>query len=104
MVMELVETERDYVRDLGQIIEGYMPLIKAGEVPMPEDMEGKDVMVWGNIHQIYDWHKEWVLPIIQNLIMLLDILGHWFSFLSFSTAMWLCQFMNIYSCITALGL
>lgn len=25
---------------------------------IPEDMRGKDRMVFGNIHQIYDWHKE----------------------------------------------
>lgn len=27
---------------------------------IPEDMKGKDKIVFGNIHQIYDWHKEWV--------------------------------------------
>lgn len=27
---------------------------------VPEDMKGKDRIVFGNIHQIYDWHKEWV--------------------------------------------
>lgn len=27
---------------------------------IPEDMKGKDRIVFGNIHQIYDWHKEWV--------------------------------------------
>lgn len=25
---------------------------------VPEDMRGKDRIVFGNIHQIYDWHKE----------------------------------------------
>lgn len=25
---------------------------------VPEEMRGKDRMVFGNIHQIYDWHKE----------------------------------------------
>lgn len=25
---------------------------------VPEDMKGKDRIVFGNIHQIYDWHKE----------------------------------------------
>jgi len=33
-----------------------MPVMKEG--PLPEGMEGKDKMVFGNIHQIYDWHKE----------------------------------------------
>ena len=28
------------------------------ETVVPEDMKGKDKMVFGNIHQIYDWHRE----------------------------------------------
>lgn len=32
---------------------GYMK-----ENPLPGDLEGKDKIVFGNIHQIYDWHKE----------------------------------------------
>ena len=31
------------------------------ENPMPENMAGKDKMVFGNIHQIRDWHRELVL-------------------------------------------
>jgi len=37
-----------------------MKSIKEGEVSMPAGMEGKDKIVFGNIHQIYDWHREWV--------------------------------------------
>uniref|UniRef100_H3B3H9 Kalirin RhoGEF kinase n=1 Tax=Latimeria chalumnae TaxID=7897 RepID=H3B3H9_LATCH len=53
---ELVNTEKDYVRDLGIIVEGFMKKIK--ERGIPEDMEGKDKIVFGNIHQIYDWHRD----------------------------------------------
>ncbi len=56
VITELIETERDYVRDLGLIVDGYLPALK--EVVLPEGMQGKDKMVFGNIHQIYDWHKE----------------------------------------------
>ncbi|KAM4526376.1 rho guanine nucleotide exchange factor 25-like [Fundulus diaphanus] len=28
------------------------------EEGVPDDMRGKDKIVFGNIHQIYDWHKE----------------------------------------------
>lgn len=27
---------------------------------IPEDMRGKDKIVFGNIQQIYDWHREYV--------------------------------------------
>ena len=37
-------------------VQGYMKYMK--ENPMPEDMVGKDKIVFGNIHQIYDWHRE----------------------------------------------
>ncbi|KAM9308253.1 triple functional domain protein [Gastrophryne carolinensis] len=56
VLQELVETERDYVRDLGYIVEGYMALMK--EDGVPDDMKGKDKIVFGNIHQIHDWHRE----------------------------------------------
>ncbi len=56
VITELIETERDYVRDLGLIVEGYLPVLK--EAALPEGMEGKDKIVFGNIHQIFDWHKE----------------------------------------------
>ena len=28
------------------------------ETPLPPGNEGKDKIVFGNIHQIYDWHRE----------------------------------------------
>lgn len=30
------------------------------EKGVPDDMKGKDKIVFGNIHQICDWHREWV--------------------------------------------
>lgn len=36
-----------------------MALMK--EDGVPDDMKGKDKIVFGNIHQIYDWHREYVL-------------------------------------------
>lgn len=37
-----------------------MALMK--EDGVPDDMKGKDKIVFGNIHQIYDWHREYVRP------------------------------------------
>lgn len=44
---------------LSNLLQGYMASINTKGVP--EDMKGKDKIVFGNIHQIYDWHKEWVI-------------------------------------------
>lgn len=41
------------VTSVGQ---GFMKRIE--EKGVPEDMRGKEKIVFGNIHQIYDWHKE----------------------------------------------
>lgn len=38
------------------------------EEGVPDDMRGKDKIVFGNIHQIYDWHKEYADgPFLSNL-------------------------------------
>lgn len=63
VIRELVETERDYVRDLRLVAEGYMALMRDPDcdIPMPEDLKGgKDKMVFGNLEAIYEWHREYV--------------------------------------------
>lgn len=63
---ELVETEKDYVRDLSLVVEGYMAVMRdpaaAGcDIPVPDDLRsGKDKMIFGNIELIYEWHREYV--------------------------------------------
>ncbi|XP_047454001.1 triple functional domain protein isoform X5 [Mugil cephalus] len=66
ILLELVETERDYVRDLGSVVEGYMSRMK--EEGVPDDMRGKDKIVFGNIHQIYDWHKDFFLGELEKCL------------------------------------
>lgn len=59
-IKELLNTERDYVNDLAILIEKYMEAIKQKEVPLPPEMEeGKTKIVFGNIQQIYEWHKRY---------------------------------------------
>ncbi|XP_060749421.1 rho guanine nucleotide exchange factor 25 isoform X1 [Tachysurus vachellii] len=63
---ELIETEKLYVADLGLIVDGYMATLNAKGVP--EDMKGKDKIVFGNIHQIYDWHKDYFLGELEKCV------------------------------------
>ncbi|KAE8282219.1 Triple functional domain protein [Larimichthys crocea] len=72
-LLELVETERDYVRDLSLVVEGYMNRMK--EEGVPDDMKGKDKIVFGNIHQIYDWHKDFFLGELEKCLEDPDRLG-----------------------------
>ncbi|XP_008411879.1 rho guanine nucleotide exchange factor 25 isoform X2 [Poecilia reticulata] len=63
---ELIETEKDYVADLGLIVEGYMATMSSKGIP--EGMKGKDKIVFGNIHQIYDWHKDYFLEELEKCL------------------------------------
>ncbi|XP_061592137.1 rho guanine nucleotide exchange factor 25 isoform X2 [Cololabis saira] len=66
VLKELIETENHYVADLGLIVEGYMATVNCKGVP--EDMKGKDKIVFGNIHQIFDWHKDYFLGELEKCL------------------------------------
>ncbi|XP_068187884.1 rho guanine nucleotide exchange factor 25 isoform X2 [Antennarius striatus] len=67
VLKELIETEKHYVADLGLIVEGYMSTMNFRGIP--EDMKGKDKIVFGNIHQIFDWHKEYFLGELEKCLV-----------------------------------
>uniref|UniRef100_A0A8C8SNE7 Kalirin RhoGEF kinase n=1 Tax=Pelusios castaneus TaxID=367368 RepID=A0A8C8SNE7_9SAUR len=69
---ELVQTEKDYVKDLGTVVE------RIEEKGVPEDMKGKDKIVFGNIHQIYDWHKDFFLAELEKCLQEHDHLAELF--------------------------
>ncbi|XP_067448304.1 rho guanine nucleotide exchange factor 25 isoform X2 [Thunnus thynnus] len=66
VLKELIETEKHYVGDLGFIVEGYMATMSSKG--MPEDMKGRDKIVFGNIHQIFDWHKDYFLGELEKCL------------------------------------
>ncbi|XP_023695750.1 kalirin-like isoform X2 [Paramormyrops kingsleyae] len=73
---ELIQTEKDYVRDLGIVVEGFMKRIE--EKGIPEDMKGKDKIVFGNIHQISDWHRDFFLGELEKCLQDHDRLAELF--------------------------
>uniref|UniRef100_A0A146L169 Triple functional domain protein n=2 Tax=Lygus hesperus TaxID=30085 RepID=A0A146L169_LYGHE len=71
VIQELVDTERDYVRDLKLVVEGYMALMRDPncEIPIPEDLAGgKDKMVFGNLEAIYEWHRDVFLKAVEQCL------------------------------------
>ncbi|XP_077386007.1 rho guanine nucleotide exchange factor 25 isoform X2 [Festucalex cinctus] len=76
VLTELIETERLYVEDLGLIVQGYMETMTNQGVP--EDLKGKDRIVFGNIHQIYDWHKSYFLGELEKCVADPDTLAQLF--------------------------
>ncbi|XP_043287262.1 kalirin isoform X2 [Venturia canescens] len=82
VLRELVETERDYVNDLRQIVEGYMAHMRDPEsdVPLPEDLRvGKDKMVFGNLEAIYEWHRDFFLKALERCLERPEELGPLFK-------------------------
>lgn len=58
-ISELVTTEEQYVKDLSQIVDGYLREMRNPDSDVPEDLKGgKDKMIFGNVEQIYEWHRE----------------------------------------------
>uniref|UniRef100_A0A674MLT1 Rho guanine nucleotide exchange factor 25 n=1 Tax=Takifugu rubripes TaxID=31033 RepID=A0A674MLT1_TAKRU len=55
-----------YVRGCVPFLQGYMGTM--GSRNIPEDMKGKDKIVFGNIHQIYDWHKDYFLGELEKCV------------------------------------
>ena len=59
-----------------------MQLIPTQEVAMPAGMENKDKIVFGNIHQIYDWHRELVKLLYGLGGFIVNSFGHFLIFLT----------------------
>ncbi|CAB3408482.1 unnamed protein product [Caenorhabditis bovis] len=64
VLMELVETEQDYVRDLTSVVEGYIGNLE--KMDLPADLVGKDKIIFANIAQILDFHKTCFLKEIEK--------------------------------------
>ncbi|EGT32650.1 hypothetical protein CAEBREN_32276 [Caenorhabditis brenneri] len=64
VLMELVETEQDYVKDLTSVVEGYIGNLE--KMDLPADLVGKDKIIFANIAQILDFHKTCFLKEIEK--------------------------------------
>lgn len=76
---ELLNTEKSYILDLEQIVLGYMELIKKEDIPKPQTLVGKELMIFGNLQQIYEWHKNTFQPEMEKYIDSPQKLGAIFS-------------------------
>ncbi|XP_068458153.1 kalirin-like isoform X2 [Clinocottus analis] len=76
VVNEMIQSEKDYVKDLAVIAEGFMSRLEVRGIP--EDMRGKDKIVFGNIQQIYDWHRDFFLVELDRCVQNHDLLADLF--------------------------
>lgn len=54
---ELIQTEKDYVCDLECIVKGYLKEFAPAGKKIPAYLRGKKNIIFGNIEQIYEFHK-----------------------------------------------
>ncbi|CCD63884.1 CRAL-TRIO domain-containing protein [Caenorhabditis elegans] len=64
VLMELVETEQDYVKDLTSVVEGYIGNLN--KMDLPADLVGKDKIIFANIVNILEFHKTNFLKEIEK--------------------------------------
>ncbi|XP_030385727.1 rho guanine nucleotide exchange factor 25-like [Scaptodrosophila lebanonensis] len=70
-IKELIDSEKVYVEYLNQIVSGYMVEMEdpKNEIPLPDDLKGsKKNLIFNNINDIYEWHRDFFLKGLQNCL------------------------------------
>ncbi|XP_017066373.1 kalirin isoform X1 [Drosophila eugracilis] len=66
---ELMSTEETYVKDLSVIVNGYMAEINNtnSDIPLPENLKGGKIkLVFNNIKDIYEWHRDFFVKSLRT--------------------------------------
>ncbi|CAF2637751.1 unnamed protein product [Rotaria sp. Silwood2] len=91
-IIELIETEKEYVKDLALIVEGYMNVLENDkEIKKPTGLVGLERVVFGNVQRIYEFHRDTFLPQLEQCIENPDILGRLFTTNRFSPYVRYCE-------------
>jgi len=91
-ILELIETEKEYVKDLALIVEGYMNIIENDrDIKKPTGLNGRERVVFGNVQRIYEFHRDTFLPQLEQCIETPDILGRLFTTNRFNPYVRYCE-------------
>lgn len=60
---ELLQTEREYVRALGYVVENYIPELERPDVP--QDLRGQRGSIFGNLEKLRDFHQHHFLQELE---------------------------------------
>ncbi|XP_051985785.1 quattro isoform X2 [Xyrauchen texanus] len=60
---ELLQTEREYVRALGYVVEHYIPELERPDVP--QDLRGQRGSIFGNLEKLHDFHEHHFLKELE---------------------------------------
>ncbi|CAF1141677.1 unnamed protein product, partial [Adineta steineri] len=91
-IIELIETEKEYVKDLALIVEGYMNILENDkEIKKPTGLSGRERVVFGNVQRIYEFHRDTFLPQLEGCIENPNILGRLFTTNRFNPYVRYCE-------------
>ena len=62
----LIESERDYVKDLNFTLQNYY---KAFDGELPDDLKGQKEFIFATYSEIHKFHKEYVLSILEKMLI-----------------------------------
>ncbi|XP_065051810.1 triple functional domain protein-like isoform X2 [Rhopilema esculentum] len=65
VLKELIQTEQDYIHDLEAVVKEYMPSFASATTP--KELRNKERLLFGNIQEIYDFHKSYFLPELEKV-------------------------------------
>lgn len=74
---ELLQTERSYVKDLNVCIQYYLREMQ-NNPNVPAAIKGKERVIFGNIEEIYEFHKEVFVKELEKYETIPEDVGHCF--------------------------
>lgn len=77
IMTELLQTERSYVKDLQVCIDFYLFELRASSKD-PSGLKAKEKIIFGNIEEIYEFHKEIFVKEMEKYESLPEDIGHCF--------------------------
>ncbi|XP_054741080.1 guanine nucleotide exchange factor DBS isoform X4 [Anastrepha obliqua] len=77
ILTELLETERIYVNEMASILKGYRDQMLSEEMMhlVPASLQGKEDILFGNLHELYTFHNEIFLKDLENCISTTELVA-----------------------------
>ncbi|BFG03120.1 guanine nucleotide exchange factor DBS [Drosophila madeirensis] len=77
VLTELLETERIYVHEMSSILKGYYDRMKSQDLShlAPPSLNGKEDILFGNLHELYTFHNDIFLKDLENCISTTELVA-----------------------------
>ncbi|XP_067631949.1 uncharacterized protein [Eurosta solidaginis] len=77
VLTELLETERIYVNEMASILKGYRDQMLSEEMMhlVPASLQGKEDILFGNLHELFTFHNDVFLKDLENCISTTELVA-----------------------------